>query len=804
MTRDRRLLLLLGLLIAYGLFVVECRYHQREDATTTEAKHRHRHRHESSNRRGHHELDRKSWQEVDYEYDGDSEDPIDEDDYEARSYYDYPRSPHHRSAQKSYHSRMFEPRYPSRYHNGGYGSGWYDEDNDRRRISPRYNTRNHRYRPGRTYYRPAYSRNRDVSDYDDDTEENYDYEWPQRYGNGETDKHHERWRDSRRHTPPSRRDWRSKMNSYYGARRHRLEDREGVDRVDVTKRTDDWRRRSNSSDAKYHFAKDDRKTEEDEDYEDHGGLEEDDKDEDEDDIWKDIADDRNEDNGKDELDNDFYKSETKPPLKTYDEIIRRLTSDDPTTPKTTVKRDYRNTETNKHVKRDGYKNFKYEPRNVSRPLDLLNAPHAASTTSNYSVNKRTAENSTVKSTGHKPSRNTVGEAVKGHDRQEGKIADTQTKTKSLEQDYDEYLNSPDNEKEDDLVKAGIEDDSTMQADVNNTDYSDDDNGDEDEGDTFTTSSTTTTTTTTTTMRPKPSQSQLDYKDPRAYDSSTGAQYNGYQAKNDYPPMSAHSIHKWQSLGTREGVKETRSNMQQYNKNGKSDERIREALQHALKVNKEGSCRWPRARVISVRDVYPSPSTTYIPHCAILHRCSDDTGCCKSEAFTCVPKHPLGSHRVELSFYTTSVDGASVVEKLSFYNHTECECRMRTEFDTVNDRPSDQRVSRHHQSSLPPQNMKKPPSRKPCRCPSEFMPRVILDGICQCNCNENNENCIKTRRGKGYFSLADRICIQNNACAMPTCEFGEYIKAQGKCPRKRDTFDAMTNHRTNPSHHRVRS
>lgn len=77
--------------------------------------------------------------------------------------------------------------------------------------------------------------------------------------------------------------------------------------------------------------------------------------------------------------------------------------------------------------------------------------------------------------------------------------------------------------------------------------------------------------------------------------------------------------------------------------------IREALQHAIKVNKEGSCQWPRARVIPVRDVYPSPSTTYIPHCAILHRCSDDTGCCRSEALTCVPKH---SHRVELSFYVS--------------------------------------------------------------------------------------------------------------------------------------------------------
>lgn len=463
MTRDRRLLLLLGLLMAYGLFVVECRYHQREDATT-EARHRHRHRHESSNRRGHHELDRRSWQEVDYEYDGDSEDPI-EDDYEAQPYYDHSRS-HYRSAQKNYHSRMFEPRYPSRYHNDGYHAGSWYESNDRRRSSSRYNTKNHRYRPSRTYHRPVYSRNRDVSDFDDDTEEDYNYERPHRYGNGEADKHHERWRNSRRYTP-FRRDGRNRMNGYHGARRHHLEDRTGViDHGDVTRWADDWKRKSNSSNSKYHFAKDDRKTEEDEDYEDHGGLEEDDKDEDEDEIWKDIADDRNENNEEEEFDNDFYKSGTKPPLKTYDDIIKRLTSDDPTIPKPAIKRDYRYTETNKHVKRDGYKNLKYESRNVSRPLDLFmnTSPTAANTTSNY-LNKRTVENSTVKSTGHKPSKNTNGRVVKDHDQQEGKTVDTQTKTKSLEQDYDEYLNSPDNEKEEDLVKAGIEDDSTMQADV---------------------------------------------------------------------------------------------------------------------------------------------------------------------------------------------------------------------------------------------------------------------------------------------------------------------------------------------------
>lgn len=89
--------------------------------------------------------------------------------------------------------------------------------------------------------------------------------------------------------------------------------------------------------------------------------------------------------------------------------------------------------------------------------------------------------------------------------------------------------------------------------------------------------------------------------------------------------------------------------------------MREAIQHAMQVNREGSCQWPRARVIPVRDVYPSPSTTYVPHCAILHRCSDDTGCCRSEALTCVPKH---SHRVELFFYVSS---AYIFSLFFFYN-----------------------------------------------------------------------------------------------------------------------------------------
>ncbi|EFN60849.1 hypothetical protein EAG_12325 [Camponotus floridanus] len=120
---------------------------------------------------------------------------------------------------------------------------------------------------------------------------------------------------------------------------------------------------------------------------------------------------------------------------------------------------------------------------------------------------------------------------------------------------------------------------------------------------------------------------------------------------------------------------------------------------------------------------------------------------------------------------------------------------------INEKPMDQRVYRH--SSSPPQNIKKPPLKEPCRCPSEFTPKITLEGTCQCNCFDKNQNCIRIRRGKGFFSFTDRICIQKNRCAMPNCEFGEYISLSGKCPEKRDTFNAMSDYRSNLKH-RLRS
>lgn len=80
----------------------------------------------------------------------------------------------------------------------------------------------------------------------------------------------------------------------------------------------------------------------------------------------------------------------------------------------------------------------------------------------------------------------------------------------------------------------------------------------------TTTRTPTTTKTTATPRTPKWPFQQHGKNTRTYGRNTAAEYNGHQPKNDYPPMSAHSVYKWRTLGTRESVKQTMNNMRQSN------------------------------------------------------------------------------------------------------------------------------------------------------------------------------------------------------------------------------------------------
>lgn len=69
-----------------------------------------------------------------------------------------------------------------------------------------------------------------------------------------------------------------------------------------------------------------------------------------------------------------------------------------------------------------------------------------------------------------------------------------------------------------------------------------------------------------------------------------------------------------------------------------------ASAHAARVSREGYCKWPKPKLIQVPH---HTSKTYTPHCTILHRCSDETGCCHVDYKTC---QPLRKENVTLAFW----------------------------------------------------------------------------------------------------------------------------------------------------------
>lgn len=53
--------------------------------------------------------------------------------------------------------------------------------------------------------------------------------------------------------------------------------------------------------------------------------------------------------------------------------------------------------------------------------------------------------------------------------------------------------------------------------------------------------------------------------------------------------------------------------------------------HHIRLN--GACKRPQPKLIQIGN---HTSKTYYPHCTLLHRCSDETGCCESDSETCRP------------------------------------------------------------------------------------------------------------------------------------------------------------------------
>ena len=73
-----------------------------------------------------------------------------------------------------------------------------------------------------------------------------------------------------------------------------------------------------------------------------------------------------------------------------------------------------------------------------------------------------------------------------------------------------------------------------------------------------------------------------------------------------------------------------------------------AMAHISRVFNEITCKLPKPKVMLV---VGDPSKKYVPHCTILHRCADDTGCCGSEHETCEAKRTAS---VELYFMVSTL------------------------------------------------------------------------------------------------------------------------------------------------------
>lgn len=64
--------------------------------------------------------------------------------------------------------------------------------------------------------------------------------------------------------------------------------------------------------------------------------------------------------------------------------------------------------------------------------------------------------------------------------------------------------------------------------------------------------------------------------------------------------------------------------------------LERAQKHLERMNVEGECRWPKPVMVRVDEDDHSASKKYHPHCTLLHRCSNESGCCRINGQTCGP------------------------------------------------------------------------------------------------------------------------------------------------------------------------
>ncbi|XP_018007711.1 uncharacterized protein LOC108665467 [Hyalella azteca] len=105
--------------------------------------------------------------------------------------------------------------------------------------------------------------------------------------------------------------------------------------------------------------------------------------------------------------------------------------------------------------------------------------------------------------------------------------------------------------------------------------------------------------------------------------------------------------------------------------------VRLASENVRFVMANAQCATPVRRCVDLSANQTTSGKTYWPRCAIVYRCGEDAGCCYSPEHVCSVKE---SHDIDLHFfYMTFGTEKTGVDKLTFENHTSCECRPRFAF-----------------------------------------------------------------------------------------------------------------------------
>uniref|UniRef100_A0A2M4BFQ9 Putative histone acetyltransferase kat6b-like protein n=1 Tax=Anopheles marajoara TaxID=58244 RepID=A0A2M4BFQ9_9DIPT len=240
-----------------------------------------------------------------------------------------------------------------------------------------------------------------------------------------------------------------------------------------------------------------------------------------------------------------------------------------------------------------------------------------------------------------------------------------------------------------------------------------------------------------------------------------------------PRYSSFTDYKQANFGTKEAVARSYQSYKNHNA---------QVQAHLDRVARLGACKVPKPKVIPV----PSNGTYYfLPERTILHRCDDETACCESSK-RCEAKH---TETVTLYFYITTLDKTSSGKSatkvsgksgpkanvqmrphvIHMTNHTECHCVTPRSSTSTTEQPV--------------------VSSGTCKCPLHFQPVMDSDYDCYCAC-QNSRNCGNFTEGNESFSLDDRKCINSGVCTQPSCKYGTYDRASGKCPARRDQIDQV--------------